>query len=51
MTCNIVQLYQKQYWRIPVDILQDLPDLEDVDVNEEQLITMAQQKKVRFLEG
>lgn len=30
--------------------LQDLPELEDVDVNEEQLITMAQQKKVRFLE-
>lgn len=31
--------------------LQDLPELEDVDVNEEQLITMAQQKKVRFLES
>ncbi|XP_061177855.1 dynein axonemal assembly factor 1-like [Saccostrea echinata] len=28
--------------------LDDLPDLEDVDVNEEQLITMAQQKKTTY---
>ncbi|XP_062592513.1 dynein axonemal assembly factor 1-like [Saccostrea cucullata] len=30
------------------DDLDDLPDLEDVDVNEEQLITIAQQKKTTY---
>lgn len=30
------------------DDLDDLPELEDVDVNEEQLITMAQQKKATY---